>query len=525
MLTEVILIGVAGFTLMYYIIHKKMSYFRRHGIAEDPGYFPFGSNPMWGLMKGKISFVDLFRNQYQKFAGERFYGYYGFFGSPLLVVNDMELVKDVLIKDFDHFVDRREVNLGKNIYLDKMLTRLSGDKWKTMRAIMSPMFTSGKLKGMVQLIDKIGDQMVVELDKIVGEDLEIKDFFQKFSMDVVASTGFGFDANAISDPNSPFPDYMDRLLRKGKYQRSMLEVTMLMMYVFVPFMKYIYTANFMDHKAMNFLTSIIKQQLDERKRTGKSRNDFIDVMLQGFNNVVHEMPEDCNQFEKDAKLEVKSKVNFTKQELETAIVANGFLSFFAGFETSSNTMASTAFFLAKNQEAQNKLYEEIKATLEAREMNQHLDYNSIQSLPYLEGCINESLRMYSLTNLERRCVKDYKVKGTDFVVKKDMMVQIPSISMMMDPKYWDNPEKFNPDRFSKEAEAERGPYHFFSFGHGPRNCIGKRFALLQTKIAIFRLIANYKVITCSKTVDELIRDPRTNQVKGGLWVKCIKREY
>ena len=339
----------------------------------------------------------------------------------------------------------------------------------------------------------------------------MKELFQKFAMDVVASTGFGFDASSITDPNSPFPDQIDRLVTRGKHQPSKLRMLVLILYIFVPFLKYIYPMSLMDDKAMNFFISIIKQQVDKRRRTGITRNDFIDVMLQGFNNAVEEKPEEGNQYEKDARLKVKSKVNFSKEELESVIVANGFLLFFAGFETSSSAMGSTAFFLAKNQEAQNKLYEEISGALEGNEMDQHLDYDTIQSLPCLECCINESLRMYSQANLERKCVKDYKIKGTDFVVKKDMMVQIPAISMMMDPKYWvDNPEKFNPDRFRKEGEAERGPYHFFSFGHGPRNCIGKRFALLQNKIAIFRLIANYKVVPCSRTVNELIRDPRTN---------------
>ena len=137
-----------------------MSLFRRHGIPEDTGYFPLGSNPIWGLMKGTHSFIELFNDQYQQFVGQKCYGYYGFFGSPILVLNDMDLIKDVLIKDFDNFVDRRTVDLGKNEFISNILINLSGEKWKTMRTIMSPMFTSGKLKGMAQLIDKIGDQMV-----------------------------------------------------------------------------------------------------------------------------------------------------------------------------------------------------------------------------------------------------------------------------------------------------------------------------------------------------------------------------
>ena len=76
-------------------------------------------------------------------------------GVPQLVVQDMELIKDVLIKDFDHFVDLREFNTGDTKYLDKMLIALTGDQWKVMRAMVSPIFTSKKLKCMVNLIDKV----------------------------------------------------------------------------------------------------------------------------------------------------------------------------------------------------------------------------------------------------------------------------------------------------------------------------------------------------------------------------------
>ena len=72
----------------------------------------------------------------------------------------------------------------------------------------------------------------------------------------------------------------------------------------------------------------------------------------------------------------------------------------------------------------------------------------------------------------------------------------------------------------------RGGYEFFSFGHGPRNCIGKRFALMQSKAAIFRLIANYKLVPCEKTIDDFVQKsgligPKLNV---NLYVKCVRRD-
>lgn len=76
-----------------------------------------------------------------------------------MVVRDMELAKLVLIKDFDHFVDRRGLELTEETEAQKamglMLTMLKGDQWKAIRNTLSPVFTSGKLKGMTPIINKV----------------------------------------------------------------------------------------------------------------------------------------------------------------------------------------------------------------------------------------------------------------------------------------------------------------------------------------------------------------------------------
>ncbi len=96
---------------------------------------------------------------------------------------------------------------------------------------------------------------------------------------------------------------------------------------------------------------------------------------------------------------------------------------------------------------------------------------------------------------------------------------------MKDPKYFDNPTKFNPENFSQEMKDQRNPYAYMAFGVGPRNCVGMRFALLQVKTAIVRLVANYEILECSKTITEMVPDPfsRSFMPKGGIWIKLQKR--
>ena len=140
-----------------------------------------------------------------------------------------------------------------------------------------------------------------------------------------------------------------------------------------------------------------------------------------------------DQFDKDATINGGSKSNkpvFSQSEFLDVIIANAFLLFFAGFDTVSTGMAQVVYCLAKNAKVQDQLYDEIMEAIEKSDGKKGLQYNTIQSLPYLEMVVLESLRSYSpITPLERNCTKDYRIPGTDYVIEKDVVVQLPVPSM------------------------------------------------------------------------------------------------
>jgi len=98
--------------------------FRSKGIAESPGYFPFGSSNSWKALTGKIAFSELVDEFYHPFKKDKIVGTYGPLGQQILVVCDIDIVKNILIKDFDHFVNRRQLLLNEksNKYFVNMLT-------------------------------------------------------------------------------------------------------------------------------------------------------------------------------------------------------------------------------------------------------------------------------------------------------------------------------------------------------------------------------------------------------------------
>jgi cytochrome P450 len=129
-------------------------------------------------------------------------------GQRVLLINDLEITKRILIKDFDHFVDRRAMvgDHETNKYWNNMVINLKGDHWKATRTIVTPIFTSGRLKTMVPIMHSIARQLTDHLGDLTKEDkpIDTKDLFGSFAFEVIMSTGFGVEVNAWKDPNNIF---------------------------------------------------------------------------------------------------------------------------------------------------------------------------------------------------------------------------------------------------------------------------------------------------------------------------------
>ena len=206
-MTLVILI-VGGFTALYLWTMKKFTYFENKGIVQDPPRFPLGSSPTQRVLTGKLNFIVSLNDLYNKHRDQKIVGHYGFLGKPLLMIKDIDYIKDITIKDFDAFVDRRSF-VGENTkYLSEMLFALKGDKWRTMRTIASPTFTSGKLKSMMPLMNKAGKNLQTHLNKFAksGKELELKKVMSLYTLETTASCGFGIDIDAFNDPEGSFND-------------------------------------------------------------------------------------------------------------------------------------------------------------------------------------------------------------------------------------------------------------------------------------------------------------------------------
>ena len=189
----------------------------------------------------------------------------------------------------------------------------------------------------------------------------------------------------------------------------------------------------------------------------------------------------------------------------------------AGYETSSNALTFTLYHLAVNPHIQDKLRSEIKEAMESNAKKPL--YEVAQNIEYLDCVIKESQRLCPPTGqVNRECSEDYDLNGIHLPAGTEVM--IPIYAMHHDRYAWEDPEKFDPERFRGPAKDTRHAFQFIPFGAGPRNCIGMRFALMEVKMALVKILMNYKFVASPETQMPLkMREGITLSAKDGVLVR------
>lgn len=189
------------------------------------------------------------------------------------------------------------------------------------------------------------------------------------------------------------------------------------------------------------------------------------------------------------------EVDGHKALTDMELVAQSIIFIFAGYETTSSVLSFLTYLLATHPDVQQKLQEEIDATFPNKTLP---SYDVLVQMEYLDMVVNESLRLFPVAGrLERLCKKDVEIKGV--LIPKGTVVMVPNFVLHQDPELWPEPEEFRPERFSKKNKDSINPYTYLPFGTGPRNCIGMRFALLNMKVAIVRVLQHFSFKPCKET--------------------------
>lgn len=485
---------ILSFLLLYFYLKKCFNYWKSRNVPHLEVKIPFG-NVEPPFFRKKHNFQALCEPyNYFKSRGEKYFGFY-LTVAPNFVPINLEITKDIMTRDFEHFIDRGMYCNEKADPLTVHLFAVDETKWKGLRTKMTPTFTSGKMKMMFPTLVECSEKLETAVEKMNNEQgkVEIKEILACFTTDVIGSCIFGLELNAIADKNTPFRKYGKRVLQANFWDA--------LRYFFnfncTTFAKAINNHHF-PKDVVKFFIESVKETIEYRERTGFSRKDFLQLLMELKNS--------------------KEGIDFTMGTL----TAQAFIFFVAGFETSSTAMSFFLYECCLNNSIQKKVREEIETVLKTH--SGEITYDGIKEMTYLNQVFDETLRKYpSVPVLTRKCTKNYKVRDSDLVIEKGVSVIIPIYSYHHDPDYFPDPEKFDPDRFSPENREKIVPYSYMPFGEGPRNCIGLRFGKMQALVGLVMLLKNYEFCLESK-IEPLIFNPNiiVMQTIGTMYLK-VKR--
>jgi cytochrome P450 family 6 len=188
---------------VFIFVKRQYSHWENVGIPSIKPKIPFGN--LHSLVKRERSFGTAIYDLYKQ-TNEPFIGIYLFF-RPAILVRDRELVKNILTKDFQHFHDRGVYCEPESDPMSANLFALPGEAWKSLRTSLTPVFTSGKLKGMYPTIHTVGEELVKLMKPLAekNESIEIRDLAGRYVIDCLASIAFGQEGiSTIKDPDHEF---------------------------------------------------------------------------------------------------------------------------------------------------------------------------------------------------------------------------------------------------------------------------------------------------------------------------------
>ncbi|XP_058536589.1 cytochrome P450 3A6-like [Ochotona princeps] len=451
--------------LLYLYGTSTHGLFKKLGIP-GPTPLPFLGSLM-GYRKGMWHFdmkcYKKYGNKWGLFEGRQ----------PVLVITDPEMTKKVLLKEcYSSFTNGR--SFGPLGIMKNALTNSKDEEWKRLRTLLSPTFTSGKLREMLPIISHYGDVLVKNLSQEAekGKPVNLKEILEAYSMDVITATSFGVNIDSLRNPQDPFLKNLRRLLNLNLFSPLLFSVTLF------PFLTPVYEAlnvTRYPRDVTDFLITSVEKIKEERlKDKKKHRVDFLQLMINSQNS---------------------KEVDSYKALTDTELVAQSIMFLFGGYETTSNTLSFIMYLLATHPDVQQKLQQEIDTAFSNKML---VTYDAVMQMEYLDMVVNETLRLYPLaTRIERICKKDIEINGV--FIPKGTIVAIPTYALHQDLKYWTKPCEFRPERFNKKNKDNINPYVYLPFGAGPRNCIGMRFALMNIKLALVRLMQNFSFKPCKET--------------------------
>lgn len=395
----------------------------------------------------------------------------------VILSRDNELAEYILQKNQKKYQKSKLQTQFLSKYLGKGLLTVNGDFWLKQRRLIQPAFHKQKMN---QLVQNMEEAIAFELkDLPEGKEIVLFPIMNNLAFNVVAKSLFhiSFIEDKLNRLKVIIEEVQDFVIKEIR----------------LPYKSWWYKiggqVKYHEQLALES-DAIINEIIASRQHSNQQHNDLLDMLL-------------------ETRYEDTGKGMATQQLIDEIKIL-----FIAGHETTANALTFTLHLLANHPEVQQKIHEELIAIY--TETNDVVE--QLQKMTYTNAVINESMRLYPPAWItDRENVEDDILLG--YPIKKGTLIGISFYELHRNPKYWKDPEVFNPERFLGEQKKESMTY-FYPFGAGPRMCIGFGFAIYEMGLALSYIVKKYTITSQHQNIQF---NPLITLKPVGVTVKFSKR--
>ena len=259
---------------LYLYLKYVYTYWRKRDVPFLEPRFPTGN--ALDIILSRKSMGEIYKDFYTKLSGNKFAGLYQIH-RPLVLLIDPDLIKNFLVRNFEHFQDHGFPVDEDNDPLAASLLRLNGDKWKTVRSKLSSAFTVGKLKMMFHNLVECGQELEKYFEEPASREhiIELKDILARYTTDVIASCAFGIQCNCLRNPEAEFRRW-GRKLFDPSVSQNLRDI----LYFMAPNLAIALKVTINPPDITKFFMKVVEETVGYRERNNVTRNDFMQLLIQ-----------------------------------------------------------------------------------------------------------------------------------------------------------------------------------------------------------------------------------------------------
>ncbi|OQS02869.1 hypothetical protein THRCLA_04799 [Thraustotheca clavata] len=473
-----------AFLVVVPIVGVVVYRFAKHPLKSLPG--PVSKSAFYGNARefGSTSwsetnrFPEPFTTWTKKYGGAF---YYRVFFYHRVNLSDPQALKHVLVTNSTNY-PRSDVSraIFQNMTDGQGLLNSEDPLHAAQRKTFQPQFTHNEIKSYISIFDKETQTLEKYLDENEGSVLDIPDTITRLTLNIIGKAAFSYDFKTFDKNNEQAKVVLDSFELLNAPPKFLYTMGL----IYIPGFKH-WPLQLLKqiNKAKKALYEIIENVIEHKSALQSINNqrDLLDMMLAS-----NEMTP------KEARVHVMTFM-------------------FAGHETTSNTLCWILAMLSQHPEVEVKVAEECFQAIKTYGAT----WDIVDKLPFLTATIKETMRMYPTAPFiaSRVCLQDDNIPlsdGTSFYIPKGSHVSFSTGAINRNPLYWSQPDMFLPERFIESSsiyEEDRNlrngrgnTFMYMPFSAGSKNCIGKRFALVEMQLVLAKLLSKYKFSCTSDAV-------------------------